>query len=325
MIIDNKAHIISEKEHIIITPAISLCIFFGVLSNVHRQSLVQLWEHLLPIYKDKLQWYLTERMRYKEPVDQDVLKMIPTWFEQTSQTRRCYLYFCHGGVDINSVSPWTVELYIENTTEIEESQKPFLSAIFEVPEDDLGKQANCFRLSFPLDSENFSLQDFLSICKFVYNRLPFIHGYGGYSLLFDTISDSLSNKNWTYIKKIAMRHPGYDIFVYDSIKDFVFTKLKTVSWVTLLGKELTEQFVQMKRANFLRSHEIEIVESEDKMFIQAGVRPQIGDSNRNDNLPLYQQVAKALSPFICEYHYPFSRVFDEDKTLRWIKRFRNDE
>ncbi|MDH3593376.1 MAG: DUF3396 domain-containing protein [Rhodospirillales bacterium] len=316
-----QEHMILDGDRVLVTPALSICVFFDVISDQICEAITKVWEHIEPIYRDHLRWYSTERMPYKEPVDDDVLEMVPFWFEPGTDKRSRYLFFAHGGESPESISPWAIELYVENAALIDESQKPLLAAIFGADEGDFGKKVNCLRLSFPADPKIFSLEKFQTLSLTLIDVIPILHGYAGYSLFFDINSNLLSGPHGKEYLKLAMRHPGYDVFVFHAAENFLNDKMKSVNWLTALGEDLTAEFESSKRREFIRDERIEVMLRSQKLLIKAGSAPSLGDVNSGDNLPLYRMVARAVAPLLCRNHAPFGRVFDEDQTTRWIERF----
>jgi hypothetical protein len=321
MKINFTEHTIRDSDRVLLTPALNLCVYFGVLTDEIRSALAIIWSAVFPIYGNHLRWYMTECMPHQEPVNEDVFEMIPFWFEPNRPIRRRYFYYCHGGEHPGSVCPWAVELYIDNPQAIDESQRTLLNAIYGAEAEEVGKQTNCFRLSFPVDSKSFSPDQLLSLTEQVFHTFPLLHGYAGFSLLFDADLNAAGSVPWEHIARIALRHPGYDVFLYHAISRSVFEKVSTVNWLTLLGEQFGEQFCKLDRMALLHSKEIEVLYSGKKVLLKAGPFPEIGDFNRGQNLPLYSEVAEALMPFLCEERWAFSRVFDDEKTMRWIKRF----
>src|SRR5579863_6994607 len=88
----HSMHTIIKNDRVLAAPAWSLSIYFGLPSEEQRQALTGLWLRLLPLYRGKLRWYVTESMPFKEPVDEEALAMIPLWFEPAMPLRRRYLF-----------------------------------------------------------------------------------------------------------------------------------------------------------------------------------------------------------------------------------------
>lgn len=307
--------------HLVVTSAVSVCIYFDVLDEEQSQGLVQLWNLVLPIFKPRLRWYFTDQMAEKQPVDSDTFEMVPLWLHPSEHKRNYYVFQSQGGSDQEGVDPWNIELWISNPERVQEEARPLMTMLFNVLDDKLDKHANCLRLCFPVNPEECDISQVVLVSNYVFDNMPFIHGYAGYSLIFDSNSSLLKREAWSNILRIAFRHPGYDIFDYTASESFVYDKMKTISWLTLLGPTFGRQFHEMGRAKYLDNKDIKVITKNDKVLIQVGEKPEIGDINRGNDLPLYKKVAKAIEPFFCDTHWPFSRIFDEEKTLQWLRRF----
>ena len=58
------------------------------------------------------------------------------------------------------------------------------------------------------------------------------------------------------------------------------------------------------------------------VVIQAGPRPETGDVNRRQTLPLYHNVGKAVAKLRVNEHLPFiPDPKDEQATEKWLARF----
>ena len=316
-----ESHTLLRQNTRVVTPALSLCVYFGELTEPIREGLGRIWQRVRPAYEGKLSWYVTEAMPQKQPVDDEALGMIPFWFRAGAPNRSRYVFYSYAGDSETDMGPFGVELWVLNVEPIPDQYRALLTSLSNASPDDLGKQANCLRLSFPLPAEPSAVEEFADLCRFVFAQLPFLSGYAGYSLLFDEDSAAFTAGAWETILGLAMRHPGYDVFQYDAGAPFLYLHMKGANWITALGQPFIERFDRLERAAYLRDRRIETTRSDTALLIQAGPVPQIGDVNRGDDLPLYRQVAKAIEPLTCGAHWAFSRIFDEEKTMRWLKRF----
>ena len=315
------SHSVTRNGARVITPALSVCVYFGELTDPVRQGLRDVWQRVRTLFERKLAWYVTESMPEKQPVDEEALGMLDFWFRPGATVRDRYVFYSYAGESENDVGPCGVELWVLNPAPIPEQYRALYSALAKTSVDDAGKQANCLRLSFAPPADEASVAQFADLCRFIFTRIPFLSGYAGYALLFDEDSAAFTGEAWEAILRIAMRHPGYDVFQYDAGSPFLYFHAKGANWITALGEPFLERFDQLERAAYLRDRRIDITRTDTMLVIQAGASPQIGDLNRGDDLPLYRQVAKAIEPLTCGAHWAFSREFNEEKTMRWIKRF----
>ena len=317
----DRDHSVVKDGALLLAPALSLTVYFGQLTDELKAGLVKTWSEVIGYYGAKLQWYITEAMPKQEAVDNEVLNMFPFWFGVDQPVRRRYFFYLHEGRTANDVSPWAIDLYIENPISVPAEQEPILKALYGETSNALGDIANCFRISFPANKEGLGLPFLLGLVDSVFQGLDYIHANAGYSLMIDADPNNSPTVPWKDVMRISHRHPGYDVFRYDAVSRFVSKKIKTVNWICLLGEELGREFSDSARDSFIKSPEIVIKHLNHKVLIQAGEVPELGDINRGHRLGLYEEVAKALAPFLCTSHYQFSRVFDEENTTRWLNRF----
>ena len=315
------SHTVVRNGARVVTPALSVCVYFGELTDAIREGVRNVWQRVRPLYEGKLAWYVTEAMPEKQPVDDEALGMPAFWFRPGAPTRDRYVFYSHAGESENDVGVYGVELWVLNVAPIPDQYRALYSALAKTSPDDAGKQANCLRLSFPPPTDESAIAEFADLCRFVFAQIPFLSGYAGYGLLFDEDSATFTAETWESILALAMRHPGYDVFQYDAGSPFLYFHMKGANWITALGKPFLDRFDRLERAAYLRDRLLSVTRDESSLLIQAGPAPRVGDVNRGDDLPLYRQVAKAIEPLTCGAHWPFSVVFDEERTMRWLKRF----
>ncbi len=122
-----------------------------------------------------------------------------------------------------------------------------------------------------------------------------------------------------------LRHPGLghgDLALFVLHAD---AGLVAVNWITAVSA------VGLRRlggsAALARALPAECVVTESRIgaaIIRAGQLPEIGDVNRQDHVPLYQAVARALGPLWCSEDYSRQinlMYFDEEAGHAWLRRF----
>jgi len=99
-----------------------------------------------------------------------------------------------------------------------------------------------------------------------------------------------------------------------------------VYWLSLLGTELARHlggFVQLRTE--LPTPIIVEQFQDDKIIIQLGPEPEVGDVNRQTDFPLHRQLARILEPVL---HMPIRNYFadrdgesDPQAMHEWHRRF----
>ena len=314
----HRAYRNSPNDDVFLTSGLSISIYFDVLDESQKDGILKLWEYVIPIMKPNLRWYLTDQMPGYEPVNNETMELIPFWMQ--SKLEKSYFTFkSHGGLSRDDISPWTIGVWIVNPKRLNEDSRPLMESLFKNSLEGYNEHANCIRFTFP-DEGGFSSK-LLEISKFAFENVPFLHGNSGYSLIFDDASRTFRPDYWARICQIAMRHPGYDVFVYDAVEQYVYNKIKTINWITLLGPHFSKKWSLMDHSKLDNDASIKIKQLKNKVFIQAGDAPEVGDVNKGDNLECYRHVALSCWSFLCREHFPFGGKFDEDKTIEWLDRF----
>lgn len=150
--------------------------------------------------------------------------------------------------------------------------------------------------------------------------LPFTFAYA---------SPGLAGDN-TYKKQaLARRYPGLDIADPSSIRADLDSKAAGSYWLTLLGTQLSRSLGRMPVLRSQLSAEITVEDlSNEKCLILLGERPEIGDVNRQDLLPLHRELAKFFHskdilhiPQRVVYFVDRDGMADRDAMEKWHRRF----
>jgi hypothetical protein len=102
--------------------------------------------------------------------------------------------------------------------------------------------------------------------------------------------------------------------------------VKGVNWLTVLGRGCVEALGGIDLIRAAVDPAIEIHERNHAIVLQAGPRPELGDVNRGDRLPLFRSVYHAIEdlhqPMIdAAEPFPMGRDDDEERTEAWLRRF----
>lgn len=126
------------------------------------------------------------------------------------------------------------------------------------------------------------------------------------------------------IKKIALRHPGYDVQVNDMIHVEIGKKVRGARWITFLSTELVTLLGGLEKLRKQLPQQIVVEKILNGVMLRAGKFPELGDVNRKVKTPLLREVAKVLEPvthfnevYICSY----LADGDEDLARKWERRF----
>jgi len=146
-------------------------------------------------------------------------------------------------------------------------------------------------------------------------ELPFNSGYVDFVLCAD-IWDS-----GEVLKLICPRYPGVH-FASHGANLRMNTWVDGVHWMNFLGQPVLGELGGMAG---LREHlslpGISLQEmSGDRVLITLGERPEVGDVDAGQTLPLHRVLARLLEPHLHHWKSPFGRPIPEE-LLRWERRF----
>ena len=152
------------------------------------------------------------------------------------------------------------------------------------------------------------------------DNLPFTFAYASLGLAGDD----------QYKKQaLARRYPGLDIADPSSIRADLDSKAVGSYWLTLLGVELSRSLGGMSILRSQLSAEITVKDlSNEKCLILLGEKPETGDVNRRDFLPLYRELAKFFHskellhiPERIVYFVDQDGMAARDAMEKWHRRF----
>ncbi len=150
--------------------------------------------------------------------------------------------------------------------------------------------------------------------------LPFNTGYGSMAFVYSEGDSELAA--FSAIRQLAFRYPGFD--VYDLLQSgfLAGTQVRGAYWLNFLGPPVLDEMggfssIQSKITNDLIK--VEKLDS-NKCLVTLGPEPECGDVNRKQDLPLHQELSKAIEGFLSRNIGDFSRFSSED-TERWRRRF----
>lgn len=146
---------------------------------------------------------------------------------------------------------------------------------------------------------------------------PFRYGTVGYSLCWNRLSADRDNEVPKLIGPLLKRYPGFNLGTPGELCD---QDIPPVNWLTLLGPELLGRLggiAKVRRA--LLEPQISVLPIGHGAFVRAGERPQLGDRNRLDDLPVYRKVGSALNTQ--RVHQPVRLKGIKDESEAWLARF----
>jgi len=156
------------------------------------------------------------------------------------------------------------------------------------------------------------------------NILAPTHGYAGLSVI-PHVDVSRDSAEFASALALAARFSGLEIdlpwshAIYLEQED----RIKGVNWLTVLDHAWVERLGGEEKLRLALGEGIVLHAFKTGVVIQAGPRPLFGDVNRQEPMPDYRRVAKALKPIRIESVRALSstRGFNRDRSDKWLARF----
>lgn len=291
-----------ETEYINVRPGISLCLWYAEPAQTLATAIADILEEYIAfIPPGSLQTYLSPKGEWKV---MSIKKLDLTLRNLRTVGPGEYFDFHFGQAPVRNVGRFAAHFYGS-------------------PLDDeiLVNEDNMLYLEFPDDFlESVSADDFVTFIYKVAAMREFDSGYCGYA--FQHLFMSLRKESFLDISHKAMRYLGFDISS-DRFRLYSRHRVCNISWLTLLGKEITEGLGGVSAIQEALPSSIGIQEVGSGVMIRAADIPIVGDVNRGaeDAAPL-----KHLAKLTKRLRAEVENLGPDDPTFaeRWMTRFDRD-
>jgi hypothetical protein len=156
------------------------------------------------------------------------------------------------------------------------------------------------------------------------NLLAPTHGYAGLAVV-PHVDISRQSPEMAPILGLVARFAGLELDLPGSHAIYLEqeNRIKGVNWLTILSDSWIEKLGGEKDLREKLGEGIELHRFNTGVVIQAGPRPLFGDAHRQEAMPHYKQVARALKPIRIDSVRALSTPngFDRDRSDRWLARF----
>lgn len=282
---------------------LKLCIdftlyFVGPLSD-HAAGIEHFYDLAIKLIKKDLVQYETGTMSKPKPIKADAFDLLPLWISNTKAKQDM------------------MQLRLDNsTTPDSAADRAFQFIYFKFDE------AGAVRLVLPVSFAEKSVKPLVDLARSLPLKLSFASGHGGYSLNWNKIGD-LAHEAKKDVYAISQRYPGVDIPDLDGDMEVIAQGIKGVNWLTFLGGAYLDRLGGLERLTKTLKGDIECAPLGNGAVVQAGPRPETGDVNRRQTLPLYQEVGKTVAKLRFKEHMAFvpSPRDADQATAKWLARF----
>ncbi|WP_437290999.1 type VI immunity family protein [Sorangium sp. So ce406] len=270
----------------------------------------------------ELRWTLNSRIGQEEPFEPaDLafasaypasLAVVPHGQIQDPEAFRLALEFnvrrradmglaCHGAARRLWASPWSYRFYAEI---VGSDDTPQLIA------------PAVLRLTVP---STWPLDDFarrtLEIAALLRLR------WGAAGLTYSAWETQLHAEAMQAIYAHARRHPGYDVGLYVAWMEELHDRLRTVNWLTLLGRGLQDELAQARGRLPESDDLVTTFRAGEHLVLRAGPQPEAGDHNRLRIPPAYVRADEMVRPVRAAEGLNFYEAWTESTTTQWLRRF----
>jgi hypothetical protein len=269
----------------------------------YREGVIYCLEQFLEQAEPHLAWYADAengRFRKAKPA---LLRYPIKRLNDAERTEVGFSWIMYGGEEHDHASPWE----FHGSTPSYDTRWSFI------------------RATFPVQSFLADPLSFVRLVKGWADRLPVVHGYGGFALN-ESVVDGKRQRNSRYVFAVAQRFPGLEVEDTLGTAMKCIDWIKGVNWLTLLGEDFVQQLGGVDQLRSKLGPDIHLYPiASGGQIIQAGDRPGVGDVNAGERLPAYRDVARILKPIRAITHpaLGFSEFgsFGETGTEKWLRRF----
>lgn len=289
-----------------VAPSMAVAIYFRAPVADYEAGVIYCLESFLALYGKDLTFYADEDIGRIRKATPKLLHYPIDRIRNRSRKMPFFAWAMHAGNAMDAASPISFESYVR--------------------EDDRHK-LSYVRASFPphaysgLEGAN----QFAALVTDWAGRLPFFHGYGGLALN-QSAQAGTKQGNSKIVFALASRFPGFEVDDCGGTVLVAQEAIKGINWLTLLGDKFGNRLGGIASLRKKLSNEIELVPVPNRgLMIRAGKEPGTGDVNRGHQLPLYQEVSRALLPIRMVQHPALGPIefgsFGPQGTEAWLKRF----
>jgi hypothetical protein len=305
----NKLELI-ENDSKIVAVGFGITLFALPPLRDHAEAVLSVYNDFIDMVgASSFHFYATETMSKHRKVTKTSLEMLPTWFAKGSPRRDM------------------IGLELKDGNTYDEAPNTLFKVFSEeyVPEDeDPIEEPAMLRLVVPANWVIDNLAELKNFFVDISQRLPFRFGTAGFAFICTQYEQETSQG---YAWARGMRHRGLDIYADESDRYTTgFDGIKGVNWLTMIDSDYVAELGGTSKIGKGLPQGVKIAKLANGIVLQAGAKPELGDTNRRRDLPEYAAVYKRLQPLTERaFEHIDDLILDDDeegdKTERWLRRF----
>jgi hypothetical protein len=287
-----------EKGFVYMKPCLDIALYWSGSVFDRSDDILRFYQQCLEVIGRNFRYFRTETMAESRPLKGDTLDLLPFWFRGTKSRRDIYMLFLESGSAPDEPSDRALAL---NAT----------------------PARGYLRLILPASIISESVAPYLDLARNIGLMVSYDFGQAGFATNWNHLGD---NKRGVLrvMNSLAPRYPGLDMSHPLCTKYIAAKGIKCTNWLTFLNMDYCDRLGGLPALRDKLDRSIVIHEAKNGVVIQAGPLPEIGDVNRQRNLPIYHQVGKELAPIRCREHPPIfgpGGFADKEATDKWLSRF----
>jgi len=151
--------------------------------------------------------------------------------------------------------------------------------------------------------------------------IPYDSGYC--SVALNWVGEAMLRAAAAVMVPLALRHPGFDVHRNMFTRSILGGHCRGPGWLTFLSKTIANTLGGEESLRARLDPAVTVIPAGEGFAIRAGDTPEIGDVNRQEDVPLLRSVARAIEPVtFASDTLVEAGIFrgDSDKFQRWTKR-----
>lgn len=292
---------------LLVTPCLEIMALSKTPKAEASAGYVRFYEAFARRYGPYLTSYqLSDTNRWKRVLPKDLIK-VPYWF-----------------ADARSLQAPLLGIVMHTQPVANEPRPPLFEMLFEhgYPEYPRGM----FRVALPIDCLDESPEQVLMLVDEAMAEFPVHWGTAGYSFYWNDTDSEAEEHAARWLGGRLARHPGLAPGRLLSWGACVEDGVANIGWLTFIGDTLIRELGGRDAlTTAARDTGIELRSYVRGVALQTGPRPEIGDVNRRDTLPLHHEVGRILEPVFAPddvlEKIQVTGIKDPDRRLEWLRRF----